>query len=639
MPAYPTSALRRLPDILLRLLLLPLTRCVYAIRAVGREHVPLSGPVLLVSNHVSFIDAILILMANRRPVRFMMLRAYYEMPIVGWFFRVTGCVPVSSGDGPKALVASFERAREYMMSGEAVCIFAEGEISRHGQMQRFKRGFEIMVHGVDVPIVPVHLDQVWGSLFSFSKGRLLFKRPRRLPYRVTVSFGRPLSATASAFEVRQSILALGAEAFTDRLRNAPPLPLAFSRQAKSRPFAFSVADSEGARLNALQTLTGAYLLGKVLAEKLGKDEARVGVMLPPSVEGVLANVGLALDGRVAVNLNYTDSRDVMNACISKASIRTVVTSRRLVGRLGWEPDGGKLYIEDLLPLISAAARFVYAGLILVIPSAVLERTFFSRARDRLDRVAAILFTSGSTGAPKGVMLTHANILANLEAVAQVIEFSPDDRMLGVLPFSHSFGFTGTLWMPLRTGMGAVYHGDPLDARRVGELTSGHGVTCLLGTPAFLLAWTQSIEAERFKTVRRVIVGVEKLSEELSRAFKEKYGIAPLEGYGAAELSPVATVNIPDIEWPGIHQTGTKSGTVGQPLPGVFMKIVDPATRRELGPDQPGLLLVKGPNVMAGYLADEAKTAEVIKDGYYITGDIAKIDEDGFVTLTGRMDGL
>ncbi len=627
--------LRRLPDFFVRLMLLPLTRCFYSIRVVGAENVPLEGPVLLVSNHVSFIDAMLVAMANQRVVRFLMLRAFYDMPFLGWFFRAMGCVPVSSTDGPKALVESFKRAREYMMSGQAMCIFAEGEISRHGQMQRFKKGFERMVHGVDVPIVPVHLDQVWGSIFSFSQGRLLFKRPRRLPYPVSVSFGKPLAATATAFEVRQAILELGAGAFAHRLADSPPLPLAFARQVKSRPLRACVADSTGTKLNALQTLVGAHLLGCALSAKIG-DQERVGVMLPPSVAGVLTNVGLLLHGRVAVNLNYTASKDVVEACMAKAGIQTVVTSRKFAEKLGWEPAGRKIYAEDIIPEISSFKKAWCAALFLLTPSALLERTAFSKARGPLDRLATIMFTSGSTGMPKGVMLTHANVLANLEAVAQVVQLGPEDRMMGVLPFFHSFGFTVTLWLPLRLGIGGVYHYNPLDARRVGELVCEHRVTALLGTPTFLLAWMRRVDPEKFKTLRWVVVGAEKLREELAKAFQEKYGVAPLEGYGATELSPVAAVNIPDIEWPGIHQTGTKLGTVGQPLPGVFMKIVDPESGRELGSDQPGLLLVKGPNVMAGYLDDEAKTREVIKDGYYVTGDIAKIDEDGFVTLTDRL---
>lgn len=628
--------LRRLPDFFLRLMFLPLTRCLYNIRVVGQDNVPLAGPVLLVSNHVSFVDAILVAMANQRLIRFLMLRAYYELPGVGWFFQAMGCVPVSSTDGPKALVASFKRAREYMMSGQAVCIFAEGEISRHGQMQRFKRGFESMVHGVEVPIVPVHLDQVWGSLFSFSEGKLLFKRPRGLPYRVTVSFGRPMPASSSAFEVRQAILKLGADAFTHRLADSPPLPLAFSRQAKRRPFALSMADSSGTRLSAIQALTGSYLLGQNMIKHVAAGDERIGVFLPPSVGAALVNAGLGLHGKVAINLNYTASKDVVDACVAKAGIRTVVSSRKFAEKLGWEPDGKKIYVEDLAPGISSSAKAAHALIFLLTPSVVLERTFFAAARGPLDRLATVMFTSGSTGMPKGVMLTHSNILANLEAVAQVVQFGPHDRMLGALPFFHSFGFTATLWLPLRLGMGAVYHFNPLDARTIGKLVEAHEVTAILGTPTFLVAWMRRVEAAQFKTLRLVVVGAEKLREEVAKAFAEKYGVTPLEGYGATELSPVAALNIPDIEWPGIHQTGTKLGSVGQPLPGVFMKVLDPETGKELGPDQPGLLLVKGPNVMKGYLDDEAKTREVIKDGYYVTGDIAKIDEDGFVCLTDRL---
>jgi acyl-[acyl-carrier-protein]-phospholipid O-acyltransferase/long-chain-fatty-acid--[acyl-carrier-protein] ligase len=628
--------LRRLPDFFLRLLFLPLTRCLYSIRTVGQDNVPLEGPVLLVANHVSFVDAILIAMANQRLVRFLMLRAFYDLPVAGWFFKAMGCIPVSSGDGPKALVASFKRAREYMMSGEAVCIFAEGEISRHGQMQRFKRGFESMVHGVEVPIVPVHLDQVWGSIFSFSEGKIVFKWPRRIPYRVTVSFGKPLPATSSAFEVRQAILALGAEAFAHRLQDSPPLPLAFSRQAKSKPFALSMADSTGTRLSAIQALTGSYLIGQSIAVNVAEGDENIGVYLPPSAGAALVNAGLLLHGKVAINLNYTASKEVVDACVNKAGIRTIVSSRKFSEKMGWEPDGKKIYVEDLSPSISSFSKAVHALIFLLIPSFLLERTFFNKARGSLDRLATIMFTSGSTGTPKGVMLTHANILANLEAVAQVVQLNAQDRMMGALPFFHSFGFTATLWLPLRLGMGAVYHFNPLDARTIGGLVAEHKATAILGTPTFLLAWLRRIEPEKFKSLRLVVVGAEKLREEIAKAFAEKYGVTPLEGYGATELSPIASLNIPDIAWPGIHQTGTKLGTVGQPLPGVFMKVVDPDTGRELGADQPGLLLVKGPNVMKGYLGDAAKTAEVIKDGYYVTGDIARIDEDGFVTLTDRL---
>ncbi len=627
--------LRRLPDFFLRLMLYPIAHGLYSIRVVGSDNVPLEGPVLLVSNHVSFIDAILVTMANQRLVRFLMYRLYYDLPVIGRVFKAMGCIPVSGGDGPKALVASFQSARDLMMRGEAVCIFAEGEISRHGQMQRFKKGFERMVDGVDVPIVPVHLDQVWGSIFSFSEGKVFFKWPRRIPYHVTVSFGKPLRSTATAFEVRQAILELGAEAFGHRLAGSPPLAITFARQSKKRPFRGGISDSSGTTLNALSTLVGSHLLGKALDVACRGDE-RVAVLLPPSVPGALANLGLALRGRVPINLNYTASKDVVDACLTKAGVRTVVTSRRVVEKLGWEPDGRKIYLEDIAPTISPVRKALTAAAFFLTPSFVLERTAFSRARVPLDHLATIMFTSGSTGMPKGVMLTHANILANLAAISQLIQFSPKDRLLGVLPYFHSFGFTVTLWLPQYFGFGAVYHFSPLDARVIGTLVEKHRATILMGTPTFLMAWMRRIAAEQFASLRFIVVGAERLREEAAKAFVDKYGVTPLEGYGATELSPVASVNIPDIDWPGIRQTGTKLGTVGQPLPGVFMKIVDPDTGQELGANTPGLLLVRGPNLMKGYLDDEEKTRGVIRDGYYVTGDIAKIDDDGFVTLTDRL---
>jgi acyl-[acyl-carrier-protein]-phospholipid O-acyltransferase/long-chain-fatty-acid--[acyl-carrier-protein] ligase len=622
-------------DSLLRLILRPLIRLLYSVRVRGRGHIPRTGPVLLVSNHVSFVDAALIAFSVPRPVRFLMARSYYDLPVLHAFFQGLGCIPVSGGDGPKALTESFRRAREFMDSGEAVCIFAEGEISRHGQMQRFKKGLERLTEGGTVPIVPIHLDQVWGSVFSFSEGKLLFKRPRRLPYPVTVAVGKPLPPTASAFEVRQAILELGAESFRARLAGSPPLPLAFARQAKRRPFAPCVCDSSGTDLSALKTLVGAHLLGREL-DRATPGEERVAVLLPPSAAAALANVGLSLRGRVPINLNYTSPKETVDACLAKAEVRTVVTSRRVIEKLGWEPAGRKLFLEDVAPRISGLRKALTAAAFFLAPCALLERTALRRARGSLDRLATILFTSGSTGVPKGVMLTHANVLSNLEAVAQVIQMGPGDGMAGILPFFHAFGFTATLWMPLRLGVRAAYHYNPLDARVVGRLVHDKKLTVLLGTPTFLLAYLRRVPAEEFASLRYVVAGAEKLRDEVALAFKEKFGLLPLEGYGATELSPVASVNIPDIDWPGVRQTGTKLGSVGQPLPGVFMKVTDPDTGRELGPDEAGLLLVKGPNVMKGYLGDEALTREVLRDGYYVTGDIARIDEDGFVTLTDRL---
>lgn len=568
-----------LPDYFARLLMLMPARVFYKIRVEGLENVPKEGPVLLVANHVSFIDAFLVGLANRRLVRFLMFRAYYDLPVVGWVFKALRCIPISDRDGAKALIQSMNTAREILKSGEAVCIFAEGEISRHGQMLRFKKGFERIVEGLDVPVVPVHLDQVWGSVFSFSGGRVLFKLPRRLPYPVTVTFGKPLSKGSGAFECRQAIVELGAEAFRHRLEgHARTLGRAFIASALRNFWRVAVEDSLGNKW------TYAGLLLRALFVKL--EGKRVGILLPPSAGAALVNVACVLQGRIPVNLNYTLAKDQLDQCIKACDV---------------------VYTKDNLP----------------------KRGFSSLGKNEL---AGILFTSGSTGVPKGVMLTHENVLSNVLAISQVYELRPSDKILGVLPFFHSFGFTATLWLPLLTGMTASYHYNPLDVKTVGRLAQD--CSMILATPTFLALYTRKVE--RLPKVRIVITGAERLREETAKAFQEKFGVRPLEGYGCTELSPVAAVNIPDIDWPGHPQPGQKPGSVGKPLPGVFVKVVHPETGAELGVGEPGLLLVKGPNVMKGYLNDPEKTAEVMRDGFYVTGDIAAIDVDGFVTLTDRL---
>ncbi len=248
----------------------------------------------------------------------------------------------------------------------------------------------------------------------------------------------------------------------------------------------------------------------------------------------------------------------------------------------------------------------------------------------------MIFSSGSTGEPKGVMLTHSNVASNVGAVYDIFQMKSEDAVVGVLPFFHSFGFTGTLWLPLLSGVKAIYHANPLDAGIIGKMVKEHRGTVLLSTPTFLQAYIRKCTPEQFKTLHYVIVGAEKLKDRIADAFKEKFGTTAFEGYGATELSPFVTLNIRDYREEGIKQTGQKSGKIGHPIPGVAVKVIDPESSRELPSGQDGLLLVKGPNVMKGYLNQPEKTNAVIKDGWYYTGDIANIDDDGFITITDRM---
>ncbi|MBV9669993.1 MAG: AMP-binding protein [Acidobacteriales bacterium] len=254
----------------------------------------------------------------------------------------------------------------------------------------------------------------------------------------------------------------------------------------------------------------------------------------------------------------------------------------------------------------------------------------------MDDTAAVIFSSGSTGEPKGVVLSHFNVAANIEQMVQLFHFKPQDVMIGVLPYFHSFGFTVTLWLPAMVGIGAVYHANPLEAQVIGALSRRYCGTILVATPTFMQSYLRRCDAQDFAHVWLPIVGAEKLSERLANEWHGKFGKRPLEGYGATECSPVVSVNAPDFQEGGIIQRGTKEGSIGRPLPGVAARIVDPDSGEPKVSGERGMLLVRGPNIMRGYLNNPEMTNCVLRDGWYRTGDLAWMDDEGFLHLADRL---
>ncbi len=623
-----------LPGFFIRFTVWMLTRAVFRIRLVGRGHVPETGPALIVCNHLSFADGLLVSACVQRFVRFIVNRHYAEKPAFRRLARAMHVIPVNE-QRPKDIVRALARARAELEGGHVVCIFAEGAISRTGNPLPFRPGLERILAGLDVPVIPVNLDRVWGSIFSFKGGRFFWKWPERLPYPVTVSFGAPLPATAAPWQIRQAVLELGTEAF--RYRHGPRdlLHRRFLAVAKRRWRALCVADSTGTSLTYGRALVGALLLARRLRSRLG-GRAMTGIMLPASVAGALTNLALLFAGRVPVNLNFTTGREALEAAVERSGIETIVTSRRFIEKAKPEVSGPEMvYVEDLVKAPSRLEKAAMAVACRLLPGWLLGRLFGAVPGDP-DALATVLFTSGSSGAPKGVMLSHHNILSNADAVAQVFPFGKRDRMMCALPFFHSFGLLGGLWVPLLAGLGAVYHPSPLDAKAIGPLTAKHAATMLISTPTFCRAYLRSCAAADFATLRHVIVGAEPLDPALAEAFGEKFGVALLEGYGCTEMAPVVSVNTASVTHWGWRQTGAKPGTAGHPLPGVVAKVVEPESGQPVPPGGEGLLLLKGAGRMLGYLDEPEKTAEALRDGWYVTGDIAAIDEDGFIRITDRL---
>lgn len=626
-----------LPGACIRLLFGLFVKLCYRVRVYDRQRVPLTGGALMVSNHVTWVDGILLMLAAPRPVRFIAFADFVHHPRLSWLAKIYEVIPIKADAGPKALLQSLKTAREAVEQGSLVCIFAEGTLTRTGQMQPFQGGLLRIINGTNAPVIPVYLHGLWGSIFSYRGGKFFWKWPSRIPYPVSIHFGEPIAVVENVETVASAVRQLGVEAVERAKSTEFVLPRMFLRACRRGMNRTKVADSGGAQLTGAKLMAGSLALrNKLVAKYFAPDEKMIGILVPPSVGGVLANTAVTLAGRVSVNLNYTLSDTDLQFCAREAGLKHVLTSKKMLEKRPVELPGVQwIFLEDLKTEITGFDKAIAGLQTYATPMFILDR-WLGLTRLKPDDLMTIIFTSGSTGEPKGVMLSYHNVGSNVTAVDQLFQFDDNDCMMGVLPFFHSFGYTACLWLVIALKLRAVYHYNPLDAREIGKLAEKHGMTILMATATFLRSYIKRIDKEQFSKLDLVIVGAEKMPLDLAEQFREKFGVMPSEGYGATETSPVASVNIPDHRSDWTTQKGTKLGSVGRPLPNVTVKTVDPDTGADLGIDKEGLLLIKGPNIMQGYLNRPDKTAAVIHDGWYNTGDMARVDPEGFIFITGRL---
>ena len=614
-----------------------IVKLAYKVRTIGIENVPVQGPAILIVNHASYMDSLLLCATTRRRIRFLMSRDIYERwrwcrPI----FKMYGVIPVDNRSSPRQVAMAIRDARKALDQGYLVCVFAEGGITRTGTIRAFKSGFARILRGTNYPIIPIYLGGSWGTIYHYYQGQLVRKwfRLSLMRYPVTVMFGKALPATTDAFHVRRAVMELSCDYFNSRKIEHKSLAKSFITEVRRNWFAHAADDTLGMKVTYGKALIASVALARAISPKV-KEDKHIGILLPTSCAGMIANITAALLGRSAVNLNFTTSKQAFSHSIEQCGMHAIITSRKFIERFPqYEISADKLvFIEDVLKNLTVKTKLLCAVAAAFFP---LKWMVPATVKTDADDVAMILFSSGSTGEPKGVMLSHHNVISMIESLRMMLATKPDDHICGTLPLFHSFGIMGCIWYPLLKHVRVTMHPNPLDAQAVVDIVRNHKSTMIFGTPTFLSIYARKATREDFQSLRFILAGAEKLKESLIKTYEEKYGIRPYEAYGATELSPGIAVSVPHGTGGGIVQEGWKTGRVGLPCPGIAMKVLDPDTGEEMAPGEPGLLYLKGPNVMLGYLQREDLTSEVLKDGWYCTGDIAFIDDDGFVGLTDRL---
>ena len=633
----------KLPQSLVRFIISYIIGHRYRLEVLGLKNMPEKGGVLMLGNHISWIDWGIIQMASPRPIRFVMIRNIYERWYLKWFLDIFNVIPVSAGASKGAL----EEINKSLNNGDVVCLFPEGTISRTGQLGEFQRGYEKAAEEAKAVILPFYIRGLWGSWFSRSSEKLKNLRSTGIKHDIIVSFGELLSIETTPETLKKRIFDLSIDSWEHYTHSLPTIGSAFIDTAKSNGDELAVADSIAGSLTGNKFLTAVICFSRLI--KKYSPEQNIGLLLPTSSAGCIANMACILCGKTVVNLNFTASREALQGAVNKAGIKSIYTSRKFIEKLVKKgvdlndafPDSQFLYMEDLKEEISKATSLRILLTVIVSPACLLK-LFYCKKID-INSTAAILFSSGSEGTPKGVMLSHRNIMSNLKQISDMLNTQDTDVIMASLPLFHAFGLTVTTFMPLVEGIPMVCHPDPTDAVNIAKAVAKYRATIFCGTSTFLRLYTKNrrIHPLMFESLRIVIAGAEKLSPDVREAFKLKFNKDIYEGYGATETTPVASVNIPDAldvnYWQ--VQKGTKLGTVGMPLPGSSFRIVDPESLEELLSGEDGLILIGGTQVMLGYLDDEEKTNEVITeiDGkrWYKTGDKGHLDEDGFLTIVDR----
>jgi acyl-[acyl-carrier-protein]-phospholipid O-acyltransferase/long-chain-fatty-acid--[acyl-carrier-protein] ligase len=614
----------------------------YRVKVVGVQNIPETGPVLLVGPHFSFIDWAVLQMSSPRPLRIASNRNTFADWYQRWFSHGKFFININRRDPAPAM----QRIHDALLKGEAVVIFPEGEVSKKSFMPAFSLDYSKATEGTNAPIVPFYIQGLWGS--RYSQASECVNRPQAFNRVISVGYGKVLPANTPEETILRELHFLGADIWNVAIDHSETIVPLWFKAMRKRRFRTILIDPAGNHVNGYGMIRLCRYFGRVI-RSVTKNEKNVGFMMPTSRDAALGIISILGTGKTSVNLNYSAPVDTILGCIAKADVNTVVTTHAFFDKLCGKNSAfmqiaekcKMLYLDEEEAKISSVGKVLSTAVIMACPGALLRRLWFTAAK--LGDDAVILFSSGSEGTPKGVELTHKNVIANAQQCDYVVKLSRTDVMTALLPLFHSFGFTLTFVMPLLDGVPMVLCPDPTDIKTLARVCAQYKTTIMMGTPTFLraIAINRWVHPMCLDSLRFIIAGAEKLRPEMREAFKLKFGKDIYEGYGCTELTPLATINAPNVLLDDFltMEKCCDPSSIGLPPPGTVTAIVDPETNEFLPQGADGMLVVTGPQVMKGYLKDKEKTDNVILeiDGrrWYKTGDKCLITPDGFVQILGR----
>ncbi|MBF0276525.1 MAG: AMP-binding protein [SAR324 cluster bacterium] len=612
---------------LIRFFLRMLIRFIYPIETLHRERIPAQGPVLLVANHLSYLDAFLVQMATHRPIRFIMDRQIYNLPVAKWIFQLMGVIPIYSRRHADQYEASFAEIRKRLEEGEVICIFPEGQVSRTGQLFKFKAGMERILQETPCPVVPICISGIWGSLLTYSGNRFFRKRPVFFQYPVTVAVGFPLPPTTSSEDARQAVQNLGMEVMMVRKAKQKPLHQQVLRQARRHPFRICISDENVSQLSYSRLCREA----KMLAWQIQKfDESRIGLALPTSTESAVLNLAMAMAGKTVVNLNFDFSVEQISAIVHECGIRTIIACEALISQ-----NQKKIPLRWITPQSIRQSIHSSAKLLATLSFFTLPARLQHFHQQDMEQTLAIVYTAGTRAAPKGVRWTHHNLASNIEGFMELVLSDSSETMVSSLPFHFAYGLNVACWLPMLTGIAASYPEDPHNVKSYAEMLLKTKASILAESPDLLTDFARNVSAKSLGALKTVISGGSALSIETISHFKEKWDVEVLEGYGAAECSPLISVNIPSAPIRDYQPQGSLSGSLGRPIPGVAVKVLERHNQQPCSIGTAGILWVGGASVTPGYAGSPGNASELLQDGWFCTEDEGYMNEDGFLFLVKK----